>query len=148
MHTTISTSHHKTDTETIGAQLATELAEGSILALEGDLGAGKTTLVQGLAKGLGIAGDIPSPTFTLMNVHTLPTPKNGIRQLVHIDAYRLEREEELVAIGVYDYLGQEGTLTVVEWPEKVPGVLKEFSVIRAHITAPTPTERTITIMHP
>lgn len=84
-----------------------------LLTLGGDLGAGKTTFCQGLGQGLGVAGDIVSPTFALAHEH--PGPPD----LFHLDLYRLDSPEEFMAAGLDDYLGRPG-LTVVEWPEKMP----------------------------
>ncbi len=105
-----------------GKNLATKLNGGDILLLVGELGAGKTTLVKGLATGLKIQFEITSPTFTLMN--TYPVDSNKIKTLVHIDTYRLKDEEELLEIGVEDYLGKTDTVCIIEWPEKIAGLLK------------------------
>ncbi|MBI5221354.1 MAG: tRNA (adenosine(37)-N6)-threonylcarbamoyltransferase complex ATPase subunit type 1 TsaE [Candidatus Magasanikbacteria bacterium] len=110
------------ETTDFGKNLADKLNGGDILLLEGELGAGKTTLVKGLAAGLGIQYEITSPTFTLMN--TYPVNSDKIKTLVHIDTYRLKDEEELIEIGVEDYLGKPDTLCIIEWPEKVSGLLK------------------------
>lgn len=111
------------ETTEFGKKLTTQLKGGDILLLEGELGAGKTTLVKGLASGLGIQNEITSPTFTLMNIY--PVNSDKIKTLVHIDTYRLKDEEELVEIGAEDYLGQPDTLCIVEWPEKIAGLLKD-----------------------
>lgn len=105
-----------------GKNLATKLNGGDILLLVGELGAGKTTLVKGLATGLKIQFEITSPTFTLMN--TYPVDSDKIKTLVHIDTYRLKDEEELLEIGVEDYLGKTDTVCIIEWPEKIAGLLK------------------------
>lgn len=106
------------ETKDFGKKLATELQGGEILCLFGDLGAGKTTLVKGIAEGMGIKNDITSPTFTLMNVY-----KGNKNILAHIDTYRLKDEQELVEIGAEDYLGRPNVIAVVEWPEKIAGLL-------------------------
>lgn len=109
-------------TKKIGLDLANRLQGGDILCLSGELGAGKTTLVKGLAAGLGIKKEITSPTFTLLNIYEVK--KDGIRKLVHIDTYRLKNEEELLDIGAEDYLGAADTVCVIEWPEKIEELLK------------------------
>ena len=104
-------SHNPQQTFEIGSRLAGELRPGAVLALAGDLGAGKTQLVKGLAAGLGIETEPTSPTFTL--IHEYP----GRLPLFHIDLYRLESAEEVLGIGIDEYLAGEG-VTVVEWADK------------------------------
>lgn len=106
-------------TEAWAKRLATTLKGGDILALEGDLGAGKTTLVRGLAAGLGIdPAKVSSPTFALMNEYE----GSGLT-LVHIDAYRMNSPEELAGLG-WDRLIDDTTVVIaVEWPSKVEGAL-------------------------
>lgn len=102
-------------------RLAGELRGGEVLALVGPLGAGKTAFVQRLAKHLGVAEKITSPTFTLMHVHAAPHPR--IHQFVHLDAYRLKSAAEFAGLGVADFLEKENAVVVVEWADKVRGVL-------------------------
>lgn len=105
----------------LGKKLSKKLRSGDLLFLEGDLGAGKTTLMKGIAKGLGVKENIASPTFALMNIY--PTKKKGL-SLVHIDTYRLEKERELIDMGAEDYVGKKDFITAVEWPEKISGFLQ------------------------
>ncbi len=123
-------SKNELNTKAVAAELMTALAGGDIICLYGELGAGKTTFTKGLAEALGIKEEITSPTFTLMNVYQVLSPQSSVLSLIHIDTYRLENEKELLAIGVDDYLGQTGTVTVVEWPEKIEGLLEGKKVIR------------------
>ncbi len=115
-------------TKHLGVMLAQELTGGEVLLLTGNLGAGKTTFVKGLARGLGIKQVITSPTFVLMKVY--PARHGRIRQLVHVDCYRLPAAclsgrqgrhgvpgVELTKIGLTDYLGAPDTVVVVEWAE-------------------------------
>ena len=97
------------DTFTLAKRLADTLEGGEIILLNGDLGAGKTTFTKGLAKALGIDGDITSPTFTIMNVY-----EDGKFKLNHLDMYRIENEDELYELGVEDAM-TDGTITVIEW---------------------------------
>jgi tRNA threonylcarbamoyladenosine biosynthesis protein TsaE len=97
----------------LGRCLATALRAGDLLALEGQLGAGKTCFVQGLAEGLGVRGRVASPTFIVMRCHPGPLP------LFHADAYRLGSAEELLDVGLEDWL-QEGVVAV-EWADQVLG---------------------------
>ncbi len=116
------TTNSPQETEEFGIKLSQKLNSGNILLLSGDLGAGKTALVKGIAKGFGIKNEITSPTFTLMNVYDIKDKK--INTLVHIDTYRLKHEKELLEIGVEDYLGKDNTICLIEWPEKIIELLK------------------------
>ena len=113
----------------LARQLAEELKPGDVLCLEGDLGAGKTTFVQGLAAALGVSGRVTSPTFCLVQEHSSP---NG-RLLVHMDLYRLSSEDDVLAIGWEDYLAR-GAVLAVEWPERagtlVPANARHVSFTR------------------
>lgn len=113
-----------------GQALAQKLSGGDIVCLEGDLGSGKTVLAKGIAKGIGIPEKITSPTFTLLNIYetNAEAKKRGIKQLAHIDTYRLKHETELTEIGVEDYLGAPETISVIEWPEKIAGLLRKKNV--------------------
>jgi tRNA threonylcarbamoyladenosine biosynthesis protein TsaE len=96
-------------------------AEGATLVtLSGELGAGKTTFTQGLAKALGVEDVVTSPTFVLENIYDLPEDA-AFKRLAHIDAYRLERGSDLAPLGFYELMEDRDTLVVLEWPEKVEG---------------------------
>ena len=117
-----------------GQQLASTLKGGDIVLLHGDLGAGKTTLTKGIAQGLGIMDEIVSPTFTLMQTYDIKRLKHkNIKTLVHIDTYRLKDEEQLIEIGVEDYLSDDETVCVIEWPEKIEGLLRGKKVMNIMI---------------
>ncbi len=103
------------------------------MLLSGDLGAGKTSLIKGIAVGLGIKQKITSPTFTLMNVYEIGNKKLEIKKLIHIDTYRLKDEKELLEIGVEDYLGRPDTICAIEWPEKISGLLKNRKTIKINL---------------
>ncbi len=104
-----------------------------ILALSGPLGAGKTTFVQVLAKLLGVEDRPRSPTFSLLRTYRLPAEKNGIRRLVHIDAYRLETASDVYALDLEGQLAEPGTIVAMEWAEQVGDALKKFGVPILHI---------------
>lgn len=130
----------------IGKQISQTINGGDILLLSGDLGAGKTTLAKGIAEGLGISSDIKSPTFTLMNVYNVKAKKQEIiKTFVHIDTYRLKDEQELVDIGIEDYLGKSDCVCVIEWPEKISGLLNEKKTKKITIDHTGEKERNITI---
>ncbi|MEI6085748.1 MAG: tRNA (adenosine(37)-N6)-threonylcarbamoyltransferase complex ATPase subunit type 1 TsaE [Verrucomicrobiota bacterium] len=101
------------ETMQFGRQLAASLKPGDVLALSGDLGAGKTCLVKGIAAGLGITQEVTSPTFTLIHDYG---------QLVHIDLYRLDSVREALNIGIEDHLPGPG-ITVIEWAERIATLL-------------------------
>ncbi|NDC75369.1 tRNA (adenosine(37)-N6)-threonylcarbamoyltransferase complex ATPase subunit type 1 TsaE [bacterium] len=101
------------DTRALAARLAAALLPGSVLALHGDLGAGKTTFVQGFAAGLGIHETVTSPTFNIFTLH-----RGAGRTLVHLDAYRLDSGAQLADLMIEDFLVPPWWLAV-EWPEKV-----------------------------
>lgn len=106
-------------TGALGAQLARRLVAGDALALAGDLGAGKTTFVQGLARGLGVTAPVTSPTFVLINRYRTP---DG-RALQHADCYRLQDAPlEMWDAGLGDLLSGDD-LVVIEWADRVPGLL-------------------------
>ena len=107
-------------TREVGALLASSIPEGSkelLLTLKGDLGAGKTTLARAVLRGLGVAGAVRSPTYTLVE----PYEAKGLK-LLHFDLYRLAGGDELEALGYRD-LRAGSTLAMVEWPERVGGAL-------------------------
>ena len=114
-------SNCESDTEKWGETLGKTLAPGAVAALFGDLGAGKTTFVRGLARGLGITSRVTSPTFTIVNEYAGDVP------LFHFDMYRISGSEELYEIGWDDYSGRGG-VTVVEWSENIADALPEDSI--------------------
>lgn len=107
-------SHCEKDTEELGRRLAEELPAGSVVAMYGDLGAGKTAFVRGMARGLGLDARVSSPTFTIVNEYL------GEKELIHFDMYRLSSADELFDIGWEDYLDR-GAVCAVEWSENVEG---------------------------
>lgn len=135
------------ETFAYGKKLAAKLKDGDILLLSGELGAGKTALVKGIAKGLGVKQKIISPTFALMNVYNIKTLKQrNIKIFVHIDTYRLKDRKELIEIGAEDYLGKPDTICAIEWPEKIPNLLKNKKTISVFLEhGNQPNERKIKI---
>ncbi len=105
-------SRSEAETEAIGEKFAQSLDDGTVVAMYGDLGAGKTAFVRGMARGMGLNCRVSSPTFTIVNEY------EGARELIHFDMYRLESSDELFEIGWEDYLAR-GAICAVEWSEKV-----------------------------
>ncbi len=134
------------ETKAIGSEVTTLLKGGDIICLYGDLGAGKTTFVKGLAKSLGITDEILSPTFTLMNVYNVSSSSQDIKSLAHIDTYRLKNAKDLIEIGIEDYLGAPGVITIIEWPEKVAELLKNKKVLNIYFEHLANSERKIRVV--
>lgn len=105
------------ETRALGERLGRTLKPGDTVALVGELGAGKTSFVQGVAIGLGVTDMVSSPTFTIVKEHV-----DGPVPLFHVDFYRLEHAAELAAIGFDDYF-ERGGVVVVEWADRFPGAL-------------------------
>ena len=105
-------SNNEAETEELGARLSARLPDGAVVAMYGDLGAGKTAFVRRMARGMGLDCRVSSPTFTIVNEYL------GQRELIHFDMYRLSGADELFEIGWEDYLNR-GAVCAVEWSEKV-----------------------------
>ena len=106
-------SHSPAETEALGERFGRAARPGLVIALSGDLGAGKTQLVKGLARGLGIAARVHSPTFTLVNEYG-----GGRLKLFHLDLYRLETREQILSAGIEEFLSPDG-VAVIEWAERL-----------------------------
>jgi len=106
-------SHSPAETESLGEKFGREAARGIVFALSGDLGAGKTQFVKGLAHGMGISARVHSPTFTLVNEYG-----GGRLKLFHLDLYRLETREQILSAGIEDFLSPDG-VSVIEWAERI-----------------------------
>ena len=115
-------------TEQIGAALGEQLQPGTVIAFEGDLGAGKTAFTRGLARGLGCREQVTSPTYTIVNEYL-----GGRLPLFHFDMYRLRCADDLWDIGWEDYLDRRG-VCAVEWSENVREALEDPMVIRIEKT--------------
>ena len=113
------------ETWAFAREVAATVKPGDVICLEGDLGAGKTTFTQGLAKALGVEGRVTSPTFCIVQEHRAKAPEVGRPGLlVHMDLYRLHGEDDVIAIGWEDYLA-EGAVIVVEWPERAGSLIPQ-----------------------
>lgn len=130
-------SRSERDTEKIGAAFAEKLKPGTVVALYGELGAGKTAFVRGMAEGMGLPCTVSSPTFTIVNEYL------GDRELIHFDMYRLSDADELFDIGWEDYLAR-GSVCAVEWSERVEDAFYGDE-IRVSIEKLSPEERRIVI---
>ena len=129
--------HSPEETEQVGQKLAGVLKPGTVIAFEGDLGAGKTAFTRGLAKGLGCTEQVTSPTYTIVNEYL-----SGKMPLFHFDMYRLRCADDLFDIGWEDYL-ERGGICAVEWSENVAEAME--NPVRVCISKSGETSRTITI---
>ncbi len=123
------TSTSSAQTQAFGAHLAKILRPGDVVLLHGDLGAGKTTLTQGIARGLGIVGPVRSPTFTLVAEHDGRASDGTPIRLYHLDLYRLGGENDLEDIGFDDLLAPSDGVSVIEWPERAGAWLPDRYVL-------------------
>jgi tRNA threonylcarbamoyladenosine biosynthesis protein TsaE len=134
-------SHSVEDTLEIGRSFGSGLKPGSVVALVGDLGAGKTHFVKGVAASQGIdPAVVSSPTFTIAHVY------HGAMDVHHLDCYRLEDEAELIRTGAHEVIGIEGT-ALIEWPQRIEALLHEDTIL-VSIRHAGPTERHIRIHFP
>jgi tRNA threonylcarbamoyladenosine biosynthesis protein TsaE len=115
-------SHSPEETAALGERWGREARAGWVIGLTGDLGAGKTQLVKGIARGLGITARIQSPTFTLVNEY-----REGRLPLAHLDLYRLDTPEQITGAGLEEYFTNPPGITVIEWCERWP----DFATTRA-----------------
>lgn len=123
------TAKNAQETFNLGLKFAKKLNGGEVLALCGDLGAGKTKFIQGLAKGLGVNGRVNSPTFNILKIYQTKSAAKSIKALCHIDAYRLSSGEDLIALGVKEFFTQPEVVTAVEWAEKVKEILPKETIV-------------------
>ena len=128
------------DTHNIARRVAEQAGPGSVLALSGELGAGKTCFVQGLALGLGVDSVVNSPTYTIIHEY------KGNIPLYHIDLYRIRSEQEAFDIGLDDYIYSAG-VTAIEWPERAASALPESTIHIRLEHGKNEDERVITISH-
>lgn len=117
------------ETENIGEMLGKKVKDGTVVAMFGDLGAGKTAFTRGFARGMGINCDVSSPTFALVNEY-----RGNKRTLYHFDMYRISGWDDLYSTGYFDYLDAGGCL-IIEWSENIEAILPE-DCIRVTITKP------------
>ena len=130
-------SRNEKETEALGARLARSIPGGAVIAMYGDLGAGKTAFVRGMAQGLELDCRVSSPTFTIVNEYL------GARELIHFDMYRLSCADELFDIGWEDYIAR-GAICAVEWSENVEDAFYGYEIV-VSIHKLSDNERKITI---
>ena len=112
----------------IGKQLALKLRGGDIVCLNGDLGAGKTVFIKGVASGLGVEWEITSPTFSIMNMYRVEN-----LNLCHYDVYRIENETEAEHMGLDENFGVKNNICLIEWADNIKGLLENYTTIKVNI---------------
>lgn len=130
------TTNSEEETQSLGFKLASALAAGDIILLTGELGAGKTVFVKGLAKGLGVKQPVTSPTFTILHIY------EGRLPLYHFDLFRLEKIDPLEFANYEEYLFGNG-VAVVEWGEKIESLLTDYLIMSFHRELKNPHLRVI-----
>lgn len=134
-------SRSEDETIKIAQDFSKKLSPGAVIALEGDLGAGKTTFVKGIALGLGLEStdEVTSPTFALMNIYASKTP------LYHFDLYRLDSAKDIESIGFEEFIDDSKAIKCVEWAEKGKEFLKDQKVYKVQLETAGEGERNITL---
>ena len=129
-----------------GEVIARSVRPGDLLLLHGDLGAGKTTLAQGIAHGLGIEQTVTSPTFTIVSEYPVEPGHAGIDRLFHLDLYRLTDPHELESFGFDEYVRPDRAVSLIEWPERAAGFIPPEAIV-IEIESPEPETRLVRIRH-
>jgi len=134
------------ETFNLGRELGKKCHGGEVFILNGDLGAGKTRLLQGLAQGLGVKAKVNSPTFNIIKVYSIKGAAGNKRVKVfcHIDTYRLRSAHDLIFLGVEEFFSDPGTVTAIEWGEKIKEIWPKKALIIS-IKALNENSRRITI---
>jgi tRNA threonylcarbamoyladenosine biosynthesis protein TsaE len=133
------TSRSESDTEEFATRIARHLPLGTVIALHGDLGAGKTVFTRGFARGLGITEPVSSPTYTIIQEYRLPDKG----WLFHLDLYRIDDFRAALAFGVEEYLDDPEAYVLAEWPERIAEIMPP-GVLRVKIEHISDSERRIT----
>jgi tRNA threonylcarbamoyladenosine biosynthesis protein TsaE len=105
--------------------------EATVIALSGDLGAGKTTFSQGVAEFFGVTGTVHSPTFVIMKRYEIDSSKSAFKNIIHIDAYRIEKMDEFLVLGWEKIIADPYNLVLVEWPENIIDILPQHCMMIA-----------------
>lgn len=119
----IYTTHSADETIALGEKIGKKLSKGDVIAFNGDLGAGKTTITRGISIGLGLGDNVTSPTFSLVNEY-----RGKEKSLIHFDMYRITNSDDVELTGFWDYI-EEGCILAVEWSENISDVIPENSII-------------------
>ncbi|MDD3886967.1 MAG: tRNA (adenosine(37)-N6)-threonylcarbamoyltransferase complex ATPase subunit type 1 TsaE [Victivallaceae bacterium] len=134
-------SRSEVETEAFAENLAKQLPGGTVIALDGDLGAGKTVFARGFARGLGITEPVSSPTYTIVQEYKLPS--GGM--FYHLDLYRISNAVSALAFGVDEFLNDPDAYALVEWPERIDNIMPPHT-LRIKIKHLSDTERELTVI--
>lgn len=123
----VTTLRSSSERETIlqGEQFAAGLALGDVVALEGDLGAGKTEFVKGVCRYFAVADLVTSPTFTIINQYAGTTPDGSVVKIYHVDLYRIDSAAQLAEVGFDDMVFAHDAIKLIEWPEKAAALMPQ-----------------------
>lgn len=137
------------ETADLGEKLADSLKHGGVVCLYGELGSGKTTIVQGLARGLGIKRRIVSPTFIFIRQYPVSSLQFAVYSLYHVDLYRIQSLNDAKALGLEEILADLFNIVVIEWPEKIKKILpkKRIEIYFEYLKDNQDTKRQITVEH-
>jgi tRNA threonylcarbamoyladenosine biosynthesis protein TsaE len=116
------------ETEILGTEIGKNLHGGEIFLLNGDLGAGKTAIIKGIAEGLGVKRHITSPTFVIMKKYKVKKNPNGIKKFIHIDTYRGLDLGQLSELGAFEYVGDREAVIFIEWGTGLGGFFKQKNI--------------------
>jgi len=142
-------SESEASTILLGEQFASELQVGDVIALEGDLGAGKTEFVKGICQYFAVADLVTSPTFTIINQYDGEKPDGGTVKIYHVDLYRIDSPAELAEVGFDDMVFAHDAIKLIEWPEKAAHLMPEKRwIVSIQTDESNDDARTITISSP
>ena len=133
-------SYSENDTANLAAELAAELPKGTVIALYGDLGAGKTVFSRAFAKAIGVKENVSSPTYTIIQEY--PLTDGGY--FYHLDLYRIKNSRDALAFAVDEYLNDSNSYALLEWPERIEDILPPETLV-INIKHLSDTEREITV---
>ena len=126
--------------DTIAAWIVEVIPASHVVCFEGELGAGKTTLIKAICKKLGVTDNVSSPTYSLLNLYHAGNSINR-KEVIHIDLYRLSGEQEAIGAGIEEYI-YSGNYCLIEWPQKAAGILPDH-YLKVKLTVLNTDERTI-----
>ncbi len=121
-------SHCEKETMKLGRELGKSLKKGDIVALFGELGAGKTVLTKGICEGLGITHPVKSPSFTIIREYTLQKPQSSINKVYHIDLYRVTDPSTILIGEIYEYLRERSSIYIIEWADRIETSLPQDAI--------------------
>jgi tRNA threonylcarbamoyladenosine biosynthesis protein TsaE len=139
-------SQSEKETRIFGREIGKGLSDGDIVALFGELGAGKTVLVKGICEGLGITKGVKSPSFTIIREYIPPKPHPSANKVYHIDLYRITDPSTILVREVYEYLRERDGVYIIEWADRIEDFLPP-DTIKIYLKIINETEREIAINH-